>query len=203
MSTAEQIRVTIESALAPLGLVVEDVTVNQAGKRRLVRVLVDTDISGFDAADTSSPVPPLSLDDVAEATRVVSDRLDESDVMGQAPYVLEVSSPGIGRPLTSRDGFRRQVGRLVEVVHDAGTVTGRLTDVGVDRVTVEVPALKKTPARVETIELDSVRKGVVQVEFKRPGADAGSPRAHAAAHAAADPAGADTEAGAAGSEEEN
>jgi ribosome maturation factor RimP len=167
MSTADQVRATIEPALAPLGLVIEDVTVSPAGKRRLVRVLVDTDIAGLDPADTSSPVPPLSLDAVADATRAVSAQLDDSDVMGRGPYVLEVSSPGIGRPLTSRDQFRRQVGRLVEVVHAEGTITGRLTAVGADRLTIEAPATKKGAASTETIGLDSVRTGTVQVEFTR------------------------------------
>ena len=184
MSTAEQIRATIEPALAPLGLVIEDVTISPAGKRRVVRVLVDTDIANLDPADTSSPVPPISLDDVADATRVVSDRLDDSDVMGRAPYVLEVSSPGIGRALKSRDQFRRQVGRLVEVVHEGGSDTGRLTEVGADRLTLAIPATKKAAARIEGIELDSVQRGTVQVEFKRPDA-------------------ADTDAGLAGSEEDH
>ena len=191
MSTAEQIRATIEPALEPLGLVIEDVTVSPAGKRRVVRVLVDTDIADLDPADTSSPVPPISLDDVADATRAVSDRLDESDVMGRAPYVLEVSSPGIGRALKSRDQFRRQVGRLVEVLHDSGSVTGRLTVVGTDRLTLEVPAAKKAAARTEEIDLDAVHRGTVQVEFKRP--DEAAPSTHDAAH---------TDAGAAGSEED-
>jgi ribosome maturation factor RimP len=169
MSTAQEIRATLEPVLAPLGLVVEDVSVSPAGKRRLVRVLVDADITGLDAADTTSVVAPLSLDAVAEATRAVSDELDASDVMGQAPYVLEVSSPGVGRPLTSRDQLRRQVGRLVEVVHHDAADTGRLTEVGTDSLTLEVPATKQTPARHVTIDLDAVRRGTVQVEFTRPG----------------------------------
>lgn len=167
MSTAQEIRATLEPVLAPLGLVVEDVSVSPAGKRRLVRVLVDSDISGLDVADTTSPVPPLSLDAVADATRAVSDELDASDVMGQAPYVLEVSSPGVGRPLSSRDQLRRQVGRLVEVVHQGGTDTGRLTEVGSDTLDLHVPATKKTPARHLTLDLDGVQRGTVQVEFKR------------------------------------
>ena len=138
MSTAQEIRATLEPVLAPLGLVVEDVSVSPAGKRRVVRVLVDSDIADLDVADTTSAVPPLSLDAVADATRAVSDELDASDVMGQAPYVLEVSSPGVGRPLASRDQLRRQVGRLVEVVHQGGTDTGRLTEVGSDALTLEV-----------------------------------------------------------------
>ncbi|MGO4597923.1 ribosome maturation factor RimP [Terrabacter sp. 2RAF25] len=167
MSTAQEIRATLEPVLAPLGLVVEDVSVSPAGKRRIVRVLVDSDISGLDVADTTSPVPPLSLDAVADATRAVSDELDASDVMGQSPYVLEVSSPGVGRPLSSRDQLRRQVGRLVEVVHQGGTDTGRLTEVGADALQLEVPATKKTPARHLTLDLDGVERGTVQVEFKR------------------------------------
>lgn len=191
MTTADQIRATIQPALAPLGLVIEDVSVSPAGKRRLVRVLVDTDISDLDAADTTSPVPPLSLDDIAAATRVVDNELDSSDVMGSLPYVLEVSSPGVGRPLTSRDQFRRQVGRLVEVALTEGAVTGRLVDVGADAVTLEVPATKKVPARVETIELEAVRRGTVQVEFTRPGTEGAGSAAE------------DSHAGETGSEEEN
>src|SRR6476659_1257665 len=167
MSTAQEIRAALAPVLAPLGLVVEDVSVSPAGKRRLVRVLVDSDIAGLDAADTTSAVPPLSLDAVAEATRAVSHELDASDVTGQAPYVLEVSSPGVGRPLTSRDQLRRQVGRLVEVVHQGGSDTGRLTEVGSDSLTLEVAATKKTPARHVTLDLDTVQRGIVQVEFRR------------------------------------
>jgi ribosome maturation factor RimP len=167
MSTAQEIRAALEPVLAPLGLVVEDVTVSPAGKRRVVRVLVDSDISDLDVADDTSAVPPLSLDVVADATRAVSDELDAGDVMGQAPYVLEVSSPGVGRPLASRDQFRRQVGRLVEVIHQDGAETGRLTAVGSDSLTLDVPATKKTPARQVTLDLEAVQRGIVQVEFKR------------------------------------
>jgi ribosome maturation factor RimP len=167
MSTAQEIRAALEPVLAPLGLVVEDVSVSPAGKRRLVRVLVDSDISGLDVADTGTVVPPLSLDAVAEATRAVSDELDAGDVMGSAPYVLEVSSPGVGRPLTSRDQLRRQVGRLVELVHQDGTDTGRLVEVGSDTLTLDVPATKKMPARRVALDLDGVQRGTVQVEFTR------------------------------------
>ena len=108
----------------------------------------------------------------------MSDALDLSDVLGEAAYRLEVSSPGVGRPLSSRDQLWRQVGRLVEVVHRHGTDTGRLTEVGSDALTLEVPAAKKTPARQLTLELDSVQRAIVQVEFKRAEAPAGDNREH-------------------------
>jgi ribosome maturation factor RimP len=167
MSTAQEIRAALEPVLAPLGLVVEDVTVSPAGRRRVVRVLVDSDLGGLDAADTTTPVPPLSLDTVADATRAVSDELDTSEVMGSAPYVLEVSSPGVGRALTSHDQFRRQVGRLVEVDHRDGTDTGRLVEVGSDALVLDVAPTKKVPARRVTLDLDTVSRGTVQVEFRR------------------------------------
>ena len=175
MSTAQDLRATLEPVLVALGLVVEDISVTPAGRRRLVRVLVDTDISELEPTDTASAVPTLSLDDVAEATRAVSDALDTTDVMGAAPYVLEVSSPGVGRRLTSREQLRRQVGRLVEVTHAGGSDTGRLTEVGTDTLALEVPATKKEPARTVTLELGGVDHAVVQVEFRRTGADEGAP----------------------------
>jgi ribosome maturation factor RimP len=182
MSTAQQIRAALEPALAPLGLVIEDVTVSPAGKRRLVRVLVDTDLGGLDPSDDATPVPPLSLDAVADATRAVDDVLETSDVMGQAPYVLEVSSPGVGRPLTTHDHFRRNVGRLVEVRHDGGTDTGRVLRVGADGLTLELPATKKEPARHVSLDLDAVERGTVQVEFKRAHDETAAPDADASDH---------------------
>jgi ribosome maturation factor RimP len=175
MSTAQDLRAMLEPVLVALGLVVEDISVTPAGKRRLVRVLVDTDISGLDDADTATAVTPLSLDDVAEATRAVSDAFDTSDVMGAAPYVLEVSSPGVGRRLSSREQLRRQVGRLVEVTHVGGSDTGRLVEVGAQTLALEVPETKKEPARTLTLELDAVEHAVVQVEFRRTGADGAVP----------------------------
>ncbi|MDN5794204.1 MAG: ribosome maturation factor RimP [Intrasporangium sp.] len=167
MSAADQLRESLGPVLAPLGLVIEDVTVSPAGKRRIVRVLVDADLAGLDATDTTSTVPPISLDRVSEATHAVSAVLDGSSALGEAPYVLEVSSPGVGRPLTTRDQFRRNVGRLVEVRHCAGAVTGRLVEVEPDAVHLAVPATKKTPGHSVRIELDDVQKGSVQVEFQR------------------------------------
>jgi ribosome maturation factor RimP len=167
MSAADQVRESLEPVIAPLGLVVEDVTVSPAGKRRVVRVLVDNDLAALDPADTSTVVEPLSLDRVSEATHAVSDALDASSVLGDAPYVLEVSSPGVGRPLTTRDQFRRNVGRLVELELLGGGLTGRLVDVGPHRLTLAVPATKKTPERTVSVDLGDVRKGTVQVEFKR------------------------------------
>lgn len=171
---AQGVTAAITPALAPLNLLVEDVTVTAAGKRRLVQVLVDSDLSSVSAEDTTSVIEPLSLDEVADASRLIDAALDESDVMGSAAYVLEVSSSGLSRPLTEPRHFRRNVGRLVEFTTGADgathSVTGRIEEVG-DGIRIEVPATKKHPARTEQLAFDDVRKGVVQVEFNRPKAD--------------------------------
>ncbi|MDN5790369.1 MAG: ribosome maturation factor RimP [Micrococcales bacterium] len=169
MSTAQQIRAAIEPAVAPLGLIVEDVTAAPAGKRRLVRVLIESDLGSMGLADGTSIITPVSLDTVAAATRAVDQAIEASDVMGTAPYVLEVSSPGTGRPLTTRDQFRRNVGRVVEVHHDDEVTTGRVVEVDradPARVTLDVPATKQTGAARTVVTLGAAVRGHVQVEFK-------------------------------------
>src|ERR671912_419281 len=98
MTTAEHITPDLEQALAGAGLVIEDVTVTPAGKRRIVKVLLDRELGDVESA--TERIEPLSLDEVADAARLVGEALDRSDALGEQPYTLEVSSPGVGRPLT-------------------------------------------------------------------------------------------------------
>ena len=116
----------------------------------------------------TEPTAPLTLDEVAAATHLVSDALDASDVMGEQPYTLEVSSPGVGRPLTEPRHFRRNVGRLVTATSGAGEVTGRIAGASATEVNLDVPATKTSPARTETLPYAAVERAVVQVEFARP-----------------------------------
>lgn len=166
MTTADQVRPVLEQCLAPTGLVLEDVTVTPAGRRRVVRVLVDRDVADGPEVVTE-PTEPLSLDEVADATRLVSDALDASDVMGEQAYTLEVSSPGVGRPLTHARQYRRNIGRLLRVQRDEDEVTGRLTAASATEATVEVPATRKARARAETIAYADIRSAAVQVDFAR------------------------------------
>lgn len=165
----QQVHEDVTAAVAPLGLVVEDVTVTPAGKRRLVRVLVDRDLSDLlSGDDATSTVEPLSLDEVADATRAVSDGLDASDVMGQQPYVLEVSSPGTDRPLTQPRHFRRNVGRLVLLTpSDGEPVTGRITAATTSGIRLETPGAKGRPPTSQDLPYDACGRAQVQVEFNR------------------------------------
>jgi ribosome maturation factor RimP len=169
MSVKEQIRPTVEGPLAALGLLVEDVAVTPAGRRRLVRVWIDR-LLETDEAEVTEPTPSLSLDEVADATRAVSDALDASDVMGEQPYTLEVTSPGVDRPLTQARHFQRNVSRLVTLTPlEGGPLTGRIALAGQHAAIGERPDVEKQPARRQDFRYAAVSRAVVQVEFSRGG----------------------------------
>jgi ribosome maturation factor RimP len=154
----------IEPIVTGAGYDLEELTVTPAGRRSVVRVVVDRD-SG------------VTLDDVAEVSRVVSEELDNrDDGMGRTPYVLEVTSPGVDRPLTEPRHWRRNTGRLVTVaVGPAGStqvITGRIIEVtgaGVE-LAVEVPGkpgAKKRAPTPRSVAWQELGAGRVQVEFGR------------------------------------
>ena len=187
LSVKDQIRPAVEGPLGALGLLVEDVAVTPAGRRRLVRIWIDR-VLDDDGPETTTATEPLSLDEVADATRTVSAALDESDAMGEQPYTLEVTSPGVDRPLSAPHHFRRNVGRLVTLTPtDGEVVTGRIVRAGAEGLTLEVPPVAKVPGRTEQFSYAAVSRAVVQVEFSRPTTDAN----HATdAHHATDASGA-------------
>jgi len=144
----------LTAPLLALGLDLEAIDITPAGKRRLLRVAVDKDGG-------------VSLDQIAEATKEVSRLLDETDVMGDKPYLLEVSSPGIDRPLTLPRHWRRNQARLVKVTTAAKeTLTGRITEAGDETVVLDVNG------KTRTIPYTDVAKARVQVEFNRKEAEA-------------------------------
>jgi ribosome maturation factor RimP len=149
----------LEPVVTAAGYDLEDVTVTPAGRRSLVRVSVDAD-GGID------------LDAVAAVTRAVSDALDDDTPGGAAfagPYVLEVSSPGVDRPLTEPRHWRRAMGRLVEVEVEGAPVTGRVVDVSADDVTLDLSGNRRH------VPLAALGRGRVQVEFTRGSDGAGDP----------------------------
>ena len=131
------------------GLDLEDVVVTPAGKRRLLRVVVDQDGG-------------VGLDAVAKVSTSVSAVLDDTNAMGGAPYVLEVTSPGVDRPLTAPRHWRRNLTRLVKVATAEGTeLEGRLVEVDDDGIGVE------SDGALTRLGWDRVTSGRVQVEFNR------------------------------------
>jgi ribosome maturation factor RimP len=154
----------IQPVVDAAGYDLEELVVTPAGRRSVVRVVVDRDEG-------------VTLDDIAEVSRAVSAVLDDNDgELGRSPYVLEVTSPGVDRPLTEQRHWRRNVGRLVQVaVGPAGAseqVTARVAavdDAGV-ALAVEAPArpgAKKRPPTQREVPWAELGTGRVQVEFGR------------------------------------
>lgn len=168
MSAEDRISTLIEPVLAPL--VLDEVKVTPAGRRRVVRVALDRATDESAVVETASE--PMSLDEIAAATKAVSEALDDGAVLGEQPYTLEVTSAGVGRPLTRPRHYQRGVGRLVVISRDGmDDVRGRITAAGPDSVTITVPATKKTPESAETIAYAQIARARIDVEFSRPDSD--------------------------------
>jgi ribosome maturation factor RimP len=147
--TRDRLAEVLTAPLAASGLDVEAIELTPAGRRRLLRVAVDKDGG-------------VTMDDIADATREVSRLLDESDVMGEHPYTLEVTSPGTDRPLTLPRHWRRNHSRLVKVTTtDGASLTGRVRDSDEKCATLDVDGAERVVA------FDEVAKARIQIEFNR------------------------------------
>ncbi len=140
--------------LAQHGLDLDAVEVIPAGRRSLLRIVVDGD---------GPKGTGLLLDDIAEATRAISVALDESPVVGSNPYTLEVTSRGVSRPLELPRHWRRNAGRLVAVTTaDGEPFTGRVVSADETVVVLEVDGEHRELAQA------AVTQALVQVELNRP-----------------------------------
>jgi ribosome maturation factor RimP len=166
----ERLLELLDPVIAAEGYDLEELSVTAAGRRSVVRIIVDAD-GGID------------LDAVADVSRAVSRALDDQDAeletaqqsvrrAGAAaratqftgPYVLEVSSPGVDRPLTQPRHWRRATGRLVTVLTDSGeTLTGRVRSADDAQVVLDIDGLERA------LPLTDLGPGRVQVEFARAG----------------------------------
>jgi ribosome maturation factor RimP len=175
---AERIVGLLEPAVAAMGMDLEDVRITSAGRRRLLRIVVDADGG-------------VSLDDIALVSRELSATLDRAAPMGETPYTLEVSSPGVDRPLTEPKHWRRAVGRLVtaplrpgpggrppqtpalqpgsatDVPADPTVVTGRVTGTDSSGVRIDVDGASRVFGYSE------LGPGRIQIEFAPLDASAG------------------------------
>ena len=152
----DRIADVIGPVIAAAGMDLESVRVSAAGRRRLLRVVVDSDRG-------------VSLDDAAAVSRKLSAALDAAPVMGDFPYTLEVSSPGVDRPLTDPRHWRRAVGRLVQVTAaDAGPISGRVLAANSDGVTLDVAGDHRR------FGYAALGAGAIQVEFGHPQTELGA-----------------------------
>lgn len=149
----ERIVELVADLLSDEGYDLEDVVVTAAGKHSTVRLMVDSDAG-------------LGLDEAARLSRLVSDAFDAVSDFGEAPYMLEVTSPGIGRPLTRDRHWRRAQGRRARIELVGETLVARIGELVGDTVRLVVP--DRDGPVVRPIALGEIRKAVVEVEFSPP-----------------------------------
>lgn len=128
------------------GFILEEVKVTPLGRRRQISIIVD--------GEEQNP----NLDEVAGLSRAISAQLDEYSALGDSPFTLEVTSPGVDRPLTELRHWRKNIGRLVKVItKDDKEISGRIQDVQSNRVTID---------EID-YELTSIKRAQIQIEFNR------------------------------------
>ena len=147
MGKKEEISAAITPALSDLGFYLEDITITSAGRRSMLTVIVDGDTH-------------LSLDQVTVATKAISEIVENIQSLGQAPFTLEVTSPGLDRPLTKPRHWRKNLDRLVKVVLlDGEEVKGRVKDVSESNATVDE----------QVINFTDIKRATLEIEFKQVG----------------------------------
>jgi len=153
MAIKDQISELITPVLQQAGYFLEDVNVVSPGNHRIVTVIVDGESA-------------LNLDQVTVASKLVSELMDEAAFMGDTPFTLEVTSPGIDRPLTLPRHFAKNVTRLLKITkNDGEVVNGRITSNTEFDVTLTILE-KKTTSEV-TVLLADIKRAVVEIEFNR------------------------------------
>ena len=147
MGKKEEISAAITPALSDLGFYLEDITITSAGRRSMLTVIVDGDTH-------------LSLDQVTVATKAISEIVENIQSLGQAPFTLEVTSPGLDRPLTKPRHWRKNIDRLVKIVLlDGKEVKGRVKDATEISATVDE----------QVVKFSDIKRATLEIEFKQAG----------------------------------
>lgn len=150
MSLANNLTELLGPVISKAGFVLEEITVTPVGKRRLIAVVIDR--------EESNP----SLDEVTVVSKEVSAILDNYSQMGEMPFTLEVTTPGIDKPLVLPRHWKKNIGRLVKITPTQGEkYIARIQSFADDKVTLE----SKNESSV--ISLSDIVKAQIEVEFNR------------------------------------
>jgi len=145
MSNKEQVAAAITPAIESLGFYVEDIAITSAGKRSMLTVIVDGDTH-------------LSLDQVTVATKAISEIVENLPTLGNNPFTLEVTSPGLDRPLTKPRHWQKNKDRLIKIIlNDGKEIAGRIKDSTQSAVTVDE----------QVINFADMKRATLEIEFKQ------------------------------------
>ncbi len=147
MSLVFELRELLDPLVQKAGFILEEVKVTPLGRRRQISVIVD--------GEERNP----NLDEVASISRAISAQLDDYSGLGDSPFTLEVTSPGIDRPLTELRHWRKNLGRLVKILtKEDKEISGRIAEVHTGKVRIDDAIF----------DFESIKRAQVQIEFNRP-----------------------------------
>ena len=147
MSLVIELRELLDPLVQKAGFILEEVKVTPLGRRRQISVIVD--------GEERNP----NLDEVASISRAISAQLDDYSGLGDSPFTLEVTSPGIDRPLTELRHWRKNLGRLVKILtKEDKEISGRIAEVNTGKVRIDDAIF----------DFESIKRAQVQIEFNRP-----------------------------------
>lgn len=147
MGKKEEISAAITPALSDLGFYLEDITITSAGRRSMITVIVDGDNH-------------LSLDQVTVATKAIGEIVENIQSLGESAFTLEVTSPGLDRPLTKPRHWRKNIDRLVKIVLlDGKEIKGRVKDATEISATVDD----------QVVKFSEIKRATLEIEFKQVG----------------------------------
>lgn len=153
MSLTQAITDLISPAVSEAGFILEEVQIASPGSHRIITCVVDGQT-------------PLNLDQVTVASRLISELLDTAEFMGETAFTLEVTSPGIDRPLTHPRHWRKNLTRLIKVtLLDGSTTIGRLTEFNESNAIL----VENIKGRIKehSIAFADIKRAVVEIEFNR------------------------------------
>lgn len=153
MSLTQAITDLISPAVSEAGFFLEEVQIASPGSHRIITCVVDGQT-------------PLNLDQVTVASRLISELLDTAEFMGETAFTLEVTSPGVDRPLIYPRHWRKNLTRLIKVtLLDGTTTTGRLTEFNESNATL----VENIKGRIKehSIAFADIKRAVVEIEFNR------------------------------------
>jgi ribosome maturation factor RimP len=153
VSLTQSITELIEPAVTEAGFFLEEVQNTSAGSHRIITCIVDGQT-------------PLNLDQVTQVSRLISELLDTATFMDETPFTLEVTSPGVDRPLTLPRHWTKNLTRLVKVtLQDGAVTTGRLTEF--NEVTATLVENIKGRIKTHQVNFSDIKRAVVEIEFNR------------------------------------
>lgn len=153
MALTQEITDLISPAVTEAGYFLEEVHIASPGSHRIVTCVVDGQ-------------SPLNLDQVTVISRTISELLDAADFMGETPFTLEVTSPGVDRPLTQPRHWRKNLTRLIKVnLNDGSVITGRLAEF--DETSAKLIENIKGRIKEHTVAFADIKRAVVEIEFNR------------------------------------